>query len=273
MTLRKALFLACGLFALALHPACRSAGGPQKVAAPDSLADAGRALVGQKRILRFHGLKKSVSLKLDDLAGQSGACDVAVEVKSADLAGGAGRFALDVLGEPRGEGRPSRKRSPCRDLAPTVSLTLAGLRGDSSEKVTAEVGKVLLTPEGFLETRGVRFDRPAGAAPKDVADATLNAPPEEQSRARAITSGHKRLLAIDPVQRTGNRKLRYEGLIEFVAVVGADGRLYKPRVTTSLGDYEERVLRVLPLWRYEPARRGDEPVAVRITEKTSFRIH
>jgi hypothetical protein len=267
--------MACGVLAVALHPACRSAGGPQRVATPGSLADAGRALVGQQRILRYHGLKKNVSLKLDDLAGQSGPCDVAVEVKSADLTGGAGRFALEVIGQPRAEGqvRPSRKRSPCRDLAAAVSLTLAGLRGDSSEKVTAEVGKVLLTPEGFLETRGVRFDRPLGAAPKEVADATLNAPPEEQSRARAITAGHKRLLAIDPVQRTENRKLRYEGLIEFVAVVGADGRLYKPRVTTSLGDYEQRVIRVLPLWRYEPARRGDEPVAARITEKTSFRIH
>ena len=55
-------------------------------------------------------------------------------------------------------------------------------------------------------------------------------------------------------------------------MVGKDGRLYQSKVTTPLGDHEEGVLRVLPLWRYEPARRGDEPVAVRVRESVAFRI-
>ena len=239
------------------------------------MADVGRTLVGQKRILRFHGLKKTVALKLSEVAGQSGPCDVAVEVKSAALSSGTGRFGLEIIGEPRTEGpaRATRTKSPCRDLPALTSLALTGLAGDSAEEVTAEIGRVLLTPEAFLETRGVKFDRPPGADPKEVADATLTARPEELSLARSITVGLRRLLAINPVDRSANRKVRYEGQIEFVAVVGADGRLRQPRITASLGDYEERVLRVLPLWRYEPARRGTEAVATRVSEKVILRIH
>jgi hypothetical protein len=254
--------------------ACRSAGGPAPATPPGPLADAGRALVGQQRILRFHGLKRELSLKMADVARQSGPCDVAVEVKSAVFTSGSARFSLQPIGQPRPE-PPQRRsgKSPCRVLPAEVSLSLSGLQGSSPEKLTAEVGRVLLTAEGYLETtKGVRIDRPAGKDPKDVADATLTAEPDEQRLARAVTSGPRRLLAVDPVQRSANRKVRYEGQVEFVAVVATDGRLHKPRVTTSLGDYEEQVLRVLPLWRYEPARRGDEPVAVRLTEKTVLRI-
>jgi hypothetical protein len=175
---------------------------------------------------------------------------------------------------PRSEtpSRPSREKAPCRDFPTETALILTGLTGESSEKVTAEIGRVLLTPEAFLKTRGVTFDRSAGPDPREVADATLTARPEEQSLARAVTAPHRRLLAVDPVQRVAKRKVRYEGQIEFVAVLGADGRLRKPRIASSLGDYEERLLAVLPLWRYEPARRGDEPVASRITEKTVLKI-
>jgi hypothetical protein len=264
-----------GALALALQTACRSAGGPTPPAVGTGpLADAGRALAGQHRILRFDGKKKAVSLKMQDASTRTGPCDLAVEIKSAVFSGGSARFALEPVGQPRLEGQAREKRgkrSPCRDFPAETTLALTGLEGNSAEKLTAEAGRVLLTVEDYLKAHGVRFDRPAGADSKEIADPALTATPEEQRVARAVTAKPRRLLAIDPVYRSPN-KVRYEGQVELVAVVGVDGRLHQPRVTTTLDDHAPRVLRVLPLWRYEPARRGDEPVAMRLTEKAVFRI-
>lgn len=261
--------------ALAGQAACRSAGGPPPKTTQGPLADAGRALVGQRRIIRFYGHMKSVSLKIGDLARQSGPCDAAVEIKTAVFTGDAARFSLQAIGRPRLEGQPREKggkKSPCWRLPAETLLVVSGLEGDSAEKLTAEAGKVLLTPEGYLQIRGIRFDHPAAGDPKEVADPLPTASAAAQRLAEAITVKQRRVLSIDPVYRSENRKVHYEGQVEFVVVVGTDGRVYQPRLTTSLGEHEERVLRVLPLWRYEPARRGDQPVAVRQRDTTIFRI-
>lgn len=274
--LRFSRALLAGALLLAGQAACRSAGGPPPTAPPGPLTDAARALVGQQRILRFHGREKSVSLKMQDLAGQSGPCDVAVEVKTAALTGGSARFTLELTGRPRLEGQPRERRgrkSPCRELPVTTSLLVSGLSTGSPEKLIADVGKVLLTPEDYLRAHGVPFDRPPVGDPKEVADASLTAPVDEQKRASAITAPQRRLLAIDPEYRSANRKVHYEGQVEFVAVLGPDGRLHQPRLTTPLGEHEARAARVLPLWRYEPARRGEQPVAVRLQDSMILRIY
>ena len=267
--------LLAGVLAIGLQTACRSAGGPPLAPVPGPLADAGRALVGQRRILPFDGRKKNISLKLQDVAGASAPCDVAVEVKAAVFSGESARFSLLPIGQPRLEGtgrETTGKKWRCREFPVETSLTISGLRGASADALTLEVSKVLLTVEGYLQAHGIRFDRPAGADPKEVADAAPNAGGEAQRLARSITAAPRRLLAIDPMYRSPNRKVHYEGLIEFDAVVGIDGRLHRPRVITPLGDREEQAVRVLPLWRYEPAHLGERPVAVRVSEKLTLRI-
>jgi hypothetical protein len=233
--------------------------------------------VGQRRILPFDGRKKAVSLKMEDLTRASTPCNVAVEVKSAVFSGGSARFSLQPIGQPRllglaRETTARKKKGSCRELPVETSLAISGLRGTSAEQLALEVSKVLLTVEGYLQVHGIRFDRPAGTEPTQVADAAPTGSGEAQRLARSITAVQRRLLAIDPVYRAPNRKLRYEGLVEFDAVVGIDGRLYRPRLTTPLGDHEERALGVLPLWRYEPAHHGEQPIAVRVNEKLIFRI-
>jgi hypothetical protein len=232
--------------------------------------------VGQRRIFRFYGQKKTVSLKIQEADRWSGACDVAVEIKAAAYAGGSARFSLQAIGQPRLEGQSREKRGrkwPCRELPGETSLVISGLEADSAERLAADVGRVLLTPEDYLQLHGVRFDRPAAPDPKEVADPTLTASLAEQRLAASITTPQRRLLAIDPVYRSPNRKIHYEGEVELAAVVGTDGRLHQPRLVTSLGEHEARVLRVLTLWRYEPARRGDQPVAVRLLETAVLRIY
>ena len=214
-------------------------------------------------------------MKLQDLTLAAAPCDVAVEVKSAVFSGGSARFTLQPIGQPRLEGQPREtkgKKWRCREFPAETSLAISGLRGTTAEALTSEASRVLLTVESYLQAHGVRFDRPPAPDPKQVADAAPNAGGEAQRLARSITAVQRRLLAIDPVYRSPNRKVRYEGLVDFDAVVGTDGRLYRPRLTTPLGDHQERALRVLPLWRYEPARRGDEEVAVRVNDKLVFRI-
>jgi hypothetical protein len=268
-------FLLAGVAVLGLETACRSAGGPPPASVPGPLADAGRALVGQQRILRFDGRKKTVSVKMEDYARAPTPCDVAVEVKSAVFSDGSARFSLQPIGQPRltDQAREGTgKKSSCRELPAEVALTISGLRGTSVEALTSEVSKVLLTVEGYLHAHGIRFDRPAGTEPKEVADPTPTAGGEAQRLARSVTAAPRRLLAIDPVDRSSDRKPRYEGLVELDAVVGVDGRLHRARLTTALGDHEERALRVLPLWRYEPARVGEQPIAMRVNDQLIFRI-
>jgi hypothetical protein len=231
--------------------------------------------VGQRRILSFDGRKKTLSLKMQDLTRGSAPCEVAVEVKSAVFSAGSARFSLQPIGQPRLEGQAREttgKKWRCREFPAETSLALSGLKGTSAQELTSEVSRVLLSVEAYLEAHGVRFDRPAGTDPKEIADAGSTADGAAQQLARSITAVQRRLLAIDPVYQSPNRKLHYEGLVEFDAVVGIDGRLYRPRLRTPLGEHEDRALRVLPLWRYEPARQGERPIAVRVNEKLIFRI-
>jgi hypothetical protein len=253
---------------------CRSAGGPPPKG-PGPFADAGRSLVGQRRILRFQGQKKSVSVKLADAGKGSGECDVAVEVRTATFSTGGARFGLQPIGRARREGGPREtpgKRLSCRGIPGETSLEISGLDGSTSDDLVRQAGRVLLTPEDYLLAHGSRFDRPAAGEPKEVGDSIATASPTEQRLFESITAKQRRLLAVEPLYRGTSKKTRYEGQIDFVSVVGKDGRLYQSKVTTPLGDHEEDVLRVLPLWRYEPARQGDEPVAVRVRESVAFRI-
>jgi hypothetical protein len=73
------------------------------------------------------------------------------------------------------------------------------------------------------------------------------------------------VLAVDPWYHDPSGRVHQEGEVQLDAVVGADGRLYRPQLRTGLATAQEQaVLRTLPLWRLEPARRGDEAVAARV---------
>jgi TonB family protein len=79
---------------------------------------------------------------------------------------------------------------------------------------------------------------------------------------------------VDPDYHDANLKTRHEGEVEFQAVVGTDGGLREPRVRGSLSEaHEAQVLRALRLWRYEPARRKDGPLAARISGRLVLRIY
>jgi hypothetical protein len=100
-----------------------------------------------------------------------------------------------------------------------------------------------------------------------------NTTDQERRLEAKLTAPPRRLFWVDPIHRDPRHVVRHEAEVELEGVVGVDGRLYRPRLFGSLDKaHEAAILRVLPLWRFEPARIGDEPTAAQILSRLVFRI-
>lgn len=253
--------------ALAL-PACATkaktpAGGPG--------TDYLRAYVGQQRVLRFQGDQERVVVKMKDRPQLSGACDAAVQVRSAVLEKGGPRLVLEALGAAGAE----KARPRCRHLPATITLSLTGFGGDSGP-VVGRLDQVLPTPEGYLRAYGVPFDHAPGREPAAAASNpnTTIATDDERRLERRVTAWPRKLFWVDPMYRDPRRAVQYEGEVEFAAVIGADGRLYRPQVKGGLDKtHMSAIERALSMWRFEPARAGKDPVAAHYNSRLVFRIY
>ena len=250
-----------------LLPACQTASkAPPAVTGPPP--ELLRPYEGALRLLPHQGDVRVLTLA----AGRSlaGACDVAVRVQSVAFDKGVARFALEMLGQPK----VGERGVTCKRIEPAIQLTLTGLPGELNTDVTARIDEVLLTPEAYLKAKGTAFDRPAAAAPTEVASRLTDANDDERKAARGIVAWPQLLLSVDPLDRAPKGRAHYERLVDFEAVVGKDGRLYRPQVKSSLDPALERVVvGVLPLWRFEPARRADGPVAARVAQRLVLRVY
>lgn len=251
-----------------LLPGCRTAGprGPQGPAAPPDLL---KDYVGQLRVLRYQGDEEKVEVGPQGrLAGQ---CDVAVEVRAASFEGGGARLSLETVGLPAVEGRQPR----CKRTLPGIRLLVSGFPAASEAKdVTPRVDAVLQAPEAYLQAMGVAFDREPSGEPTEVASREVDASAAERTVARKVTVWPQALLTIEAWYQDPSGRVRQQSQVEMEAVVGTDGRLSRPQVKTGLSDvHEKAVMRVLPLWRFDPARRGEEPVAARVALQPILRIY
>jgi len=229
-----------------------------------------RSYVGQRRILRFQADRPRVVVKKKDPARLSGACDAAVEVKSAVLEKGSPRLVLETVGAPNVE----KARPRCKAFPATITLSMTGFEADPPAQVGARIDQILPAPEGYLRAYGVNFDLPSGAEPTVAASAESNAPDEERRLGRRVTTWPRKLFWVDASYRDPRHRVRHEGEVEFEAVVGADGRLYRPRIITGLEkEHVAAIERVLPMWRFEPARAGKDPVPARLSSRLIFRIY
>jgi hypothetical protein len=237
---------------------------PVKVDSGPGTPQALKALVDQRLLLRSFGDRRDVVLK----PGKElkGTCDVAVLVTSAQPVDAGARFTLRSLGRVRLGDAPTS--GPCKELAPQIGLTLTGSLAQTPEQW-------LLTPEAYLTAHGKTiFSATPQPAPKLAADSRANAGDEERRLGRRVTVWPKPLLAVEPAFSGGASKVKHEGEIQFDVIVGADGRLFEPRVRTALADEQEKnVLQVLDLWRFEPARDDKAPVPARYDGRTVLRIY
>jgi hypothetical protein len=258
--------LPVALVAVLVSAGCQS-GRPKTGSAVPAGRDPLRPYVGDVRVLRAKADEKSFTVSTKQRL--SGECDMAVRVRSAAFQKGGALFALETIGRPTVAGREPR----CRTVQPLVQLLVAGLTPASGDLAT-RVDAVLLTPEAYLASKGIQFDRPAAEMGKDIASPDVHSAAPEAVLGRKVKTWPKVLLSISPYVHDTSGRIRQESEVEFDAVVGADGRVHDPKLKTTLSEaHQATVLSALSRWRYEPARTADAPVAARISSRLNLRIY
>jgi len=253
-----------------LVPACQTA--PKKPASgPAPLPDLLRPYDGALRVLPGRADEKALTLKPADVL--TGACDVAVKVRGLAFDKGTVRFSLESIGQPRvGDRRPR-----CKELRPGMQLVFTGLDPEAvTTKTTTRIDAALLTPEEYLRRKGGSFDRPPGAAPasSEVASQLPDAIDTERRLARAVVAWPRPLLSVEALHHDASGRGLHERLVGVEAVVGTDGRVYRPVVKASIDRAHEAALQAaLQMWRFDPARRGDGPLGARVALEVPLRVY
>jgi TonB family protein len=259
--------LLVALLLVVLGPACKTA-APPAPPGPAMLPEPFGEYPGEVRILPGVGDDQTIRVE-PGKPRKAGSCDLAVHIRSVTLDEGRARFALDTIGLPQVGGQPGR----CPKARPGLALFVEGVEGVAASEVRTRVDDVLQTPEIYLGSKGIAFDRPPGEVPTEIASQVPSAGATEQGLGRHVTAWPRALLSVDPWYHDSSGRVRQEGQVEVEVVVGTDGRAYEPRIRTGMGSsHEHAVLRVLPLWRFEPARREGGPVAARILLHPALRI-
>jgi TonB family protein len=222
-------------------------------------------LIDQKMILLHIGSQEKVKAKKQDLQKLAGNCDIAVQLKTADWDQGKARLWFQNIGQ----AFATRLRPSANPSAPTcpfdhghVALEISGFsRDESSDSVEAAVRQILLTPEEYIASGGVKFEPAASNDDEAVANC---APPTVPARI---------LLTVEPQYSDQARKAKYNGTVQVGVIVGSDGRIHKAHITRSLGmGLDEKTLEILPLWRFQPATLNGKPVACAMGIEVSFTL-
>jgi len=77
---------------------------------------------------------------------------------------------------------------------------------------------------------------------------------------------------VSPVPDSGTGGFRLSGVVLIGLVVGSQGLPREVHVVKSLDkDLDRNAVEAVQQWRFEPARKGDKPLAVRVTVEIRFR--
>lgn len=69
------------------------------------------------------------------------------------------------------------------------------------------------------------------------------------------------------------RKAKYQGTCVLWLIVGADGNPHDIKVTQGLGKgLDEKAIEAVKKWKFEPAKKDGEPVAVEINVEVTFHL-
>src|SRR4051812_48310 len=87
-------------------------------------------------------------------------------------------------------------------------------------------------------------------------------------------SAPRPLFSPDPEYSEEARKAKYQGVVVLFVVVGPDGRVHDMRVQRSLGlGLDEKAMEAVKLWKFDPARKDGQAVAVQINVEVNFRLY
>jgi periplasmic protein TonB len=82
------------------------------------------------------------------------------------------------------------------------------------------------------------------------------------------------IFALDPEYSEEALIAKYEGVVVLAVIVGPDGRTRDIRLMRSLGmGLDEKAMEAVRSWRFEPARRNGQPVAVMVSIEVNFRLY
>jgi TonB family protein len=78
----------------------------------------------------------------------------------------------------------------------------------------------------------------------------------------------------DPEYSEEARKSKYQGTVVLWMIVDRDGHPRDIKVARSVGmGLDEKAIEAVRTWKFEPARKNGQPVAVQINVEVSFRLY
>lgn len=87
-------------------------------------------------------------------------------------------------------------------------------------------------------------------------------------------SAPRAIFAPDPEYSEEARKAKYQGTVVLFVVVGADGRPRDIRIQRSLGlGLDEKAIEAVRTWKFEPAKKDGQAVAVQVNIEVNFRLY
>jgi len=218
-----------------------------------------RQFAGQQLIFPKGGDEFKVKVRKSQLDRLPGNCDRAVEVTEAKWKAGTARFRLRIIGTPI---MVDQHAGGCRISHDDTELEISDFAPDEpADSLLNAVHQMLQTPEEYLLANGVQFDLPPGT--------------DDQTPVKRVPGMvfPKVLLRVEGVYTPAARAAKQKGAVAISLVVGTDGRVHKALVQRGLGlGLDENAMRVLPLWRFEPGRLADKPVAYHATVEMHFDI-
>jgi len=87
-------------------------------------------------------------------------------------------------------------------------------------------------------------------------------------------SAPKPIFTPDPEYSEEARKSKYQGVVVLWLVIGPDGHPHEVRVARPLVmGLDEKAIEAVRTWRFEPAKKDGQPVAVQMNVEVSFRLY
>jgi TonB family protein len=87
-------------------------------------------------------------------------------------------------------------------------------------------------------------------------------------------SAPRALYAPDPEYSEEARKAKWQGTVVLWVVIGPDGKPRDVRVQRSLGmGLDEKAIEAVRSWKFEPAKKDGQPVAVQVNVEVNFRLY
>jgi TonB family protein len=78
----------------------------------------------------------------------------------------------------------------------------------------------------------------------------------------------------DPDYSEAARKAKYQGTVILWVIVGTDGRPREISVRRSLGmGLDEKAVEAVRRWKFDPAKKDGQAVAVQISIEVNFRLY